>query len=883
MATASHAGKGKLYLTGRYMVALLLIALLSTASMIIREVHYVRYSNLNNTLELASRQLLLVQRSAIVSGIMMILDNPHEINMARGQLKDLMNQVKESERSPFYAGIPPSVRSYLEQYETHVQKLVEEPDAALGHDNKEYLALRDIAQGEFFRQTANVVDQYEASNVSNLDSLGDVERILFALTLLLLALIGAVIFRPMVKAVLRSQEYLVHLSRLKSEFLANMSHEIRTPINAIFGVGELLLQSEMTPKQRAHVETLMSAADGLLGIIDDILDFSKIEAGRLEIEHVAFDLHSAAEDVAELLAHKAREKRLEVIVRYMPGTPQFVLGDPGRVRQILCNLVSNAIKFTESGYVLITIDTVEEKSALRPMIRIQVEDTGIGIPANKLESIFDMFAQADGSTTRRFGGTGLGLTISRQLVSLMGGRIGVQSEPGKGSIFWLTMNLPKTQQPGRFEPSHSILADKRVLVVDDIEANRALLVDSLSKAGMQVVTVASGKEGLRELRHAQEENKPYHLALLDYLMPVMNGETLIRSIRNDAAIQAVPVIVLSSAEEKGFIHVFSAMKVAAYLSKPVRRNQLLDMMAMVLEAQTRGQRFDMLTVHATQALRAKATFEHSAALKGVRILLTEDNRVNREFTTELLVNMGCTVDHAENGAMAVEKCAQTAYDIILMDCQMPVMDGFEAAKAIQAMKSRGEIGDVPIIALTANAMDGDRERCLRAGMHDYLSKPVRRANLESMLLRWLKDITPAPISSGLPSKQVPPVKLAAPASVPEGIDLAALSETQKLVGERIGTITQYFLEDGARYVHDIEQAITHAATLEPLIISAHSLKSSARQFGMITLSDLARRIEETARTAPDITSARAALAPLISPLRDAFDEASQFLQMPRTA
>jgi CheY-like chemotaxis protein len=661
-------------------------------------------------------------------------------------------------------------------------------------------------------------------------------------------------------------------------------------------MGELLLQSELTGKQRHQMETLIHSADQLLNLVDDVLDYSRIEAGRLEIQQLPFDLHSAVEDVAELMAGKAREKKLEVIVRYMPGTPQFLLGDAGRIRQVLMNLVGNAVKFTPAGYVLVSVEMLEDGGeSAPPLLRIGVEDTGIGIAPEKLGSIFDMFSQADGSTTRQYGGTGLGLTICRQLVEMMGGAIDVTSTLDQGSCFWFTLRLARAEaQTGRFEPNHAVLVNRRVLVVDDIQANRDLLEESLQQAQMQVKVVASGMEALRELRSAHTQRQPYDMVLVDYLMPEMNGETLVRAIRHDAALAGVPIVVLSSAEERGFVSIFSAMHVSAYLSKPARRHQLLDMMAMVLESHALGRPYEMLTVHSTEALRTRIALEQGTPLAGARILLTEDNRVNREFTTELLRTMGCVVDHAEHGEIAVAKCRQRKYDIILMDCQMPVMDGFEATKAIQSLCSRGEIDDVPIIALTANALEGDRERCMRAGMHDYLSKPVRRANLEAMLLRWLKQVNfpPAPAEESAPPRPAIPFSpitmpfeeeaKAANSNRPGGIDPQALEETRALVGDKINQLTQYFLEDAARYIEEIVQALASAAPASAMVAPAHTLKSSARQFGLNTLAELARTIEESARTQTD-DDARRTVQAAMEPLRAALAEAAEYLNLARSA
>lgn len=878
--TTLQQAKEKLYLTHQYLLALGLVAICSAALLWLSERNFRYHDQLEQTMHVADQQMRMVQRSSIIAGLLAIMDAPDRQAQGRIQLKKALDLLREQQRSSQNALLPQEVRTYLDYYLEIAERYQRSSAAELHPENPHYVALMELAQGPRYDTVYDHLRAYNDRGERYLDRLSLTQRAMLALMLLLLIGEGVFIFRPMVKQVHRSYDRLAQLSRLKSEFIANMSHEIRTPINAIFGIGELLLQSEMTGKQRGQVSTLMQSADNLLNLIDDILDFSKIEAGRLEIEPVPFDLYASAEDVADLLAEKAREKRLEVIVRYMPGTPQYIVGDSGRIRQVLVNLVGNAVKFTPNGYVLLTVDTVEPESKhAKPMLRISVEDTGIGIAPEQVATIFDMFAQGDGSATRQYDGAGLGLTISRQLVQMMGGDITVQSDLGSGSVFSFTLPLVRAEHTGRFEPSHTILHGKRVLVVDDIEANRELLLDSLGKAGMQVSAVPGGREALRELRLMIAEHRAYDLVIIDYMMPEMNGETLVRAIRNDDALRGVPLVILSSAEEKGFLKVFAAMQVSAYLAKPVRRSQLMDMLSMVLESHARGQAFEMLTIRATEALRARMTLGHGVPLSGVRILLTEDNRINREFTTEMLESMGCVVDHAENGELALRKCAQESYDIILMDCQMPVMDGFEAANAIQAMKSRGEVGDVPVIALTANAMEGDRERCLRAGMHDYLSKPVRRSNMEAMLVRWIKHICPLPMAQVLP----PPVPTPSlPAIAPHfpppfGIDPEVLRETRELVGDKIGQLTAFFIEDAERYIGEIEHAVQHAEAPERLVAPAHTLKSSARQFGLLTLSEFSRRIEEIGRTSSTAANAQAAAAPMITPLRLAFAEATTYL------
>ncbi len=526
-------------------------------------------------------------------------------------------------------------------------------------------------------------------------------------------------------------------NRMKSEFLATMSHEIRTPMNGIIGMTELLLDSKLSPRQHEFAQTVMLSAESLLGIINDILDFSKIEAGKLDIEEIPFSLKDIMEGVTDLMAVKAKEKALELIMRYAPSAGEDFIGDPIRIRQIVTNLMSNAIKFTGAGRILVDVEELGSDDPERACLLISVEDSGIGIPPHVQKRLFQKFTQADSSTTRKYGGTGLGLAICRELIEMMGGSIQVESEVGKGSIFTFTVTLPRNPKP--LEATEDLTLDHvkglRALVVDDVADNLRIIKEQLEAIGMEVITCMDPWHAPAILEAQKDSGRPVQIALIDYVMPGLNGEELARKIKApDSTVKDTALIIMTSAGGQGFVRRMASAGLSAYLSKPVYARHLRDTIATVWYAWNNGEREGLITA---ETLRTRMKVESLTRFEGARILLAEDNRVNQGFAVEILEGLGVAVELAANGAEAVDKAMANRYDLVLMDCQMPVMDGFEATRAIIARAKAGDIAEVPVVALTASDLKGDRELCLEAGMCDYVTKPMRKADLAHVLSKWL--------------------------------------------------------------------------------------------------------------------------------------------------
>jgi signal transduction histidine kinase/CheY-like chemotaxis protein len=585
--------------------------------------------------------------------------------------------------------------------------------------------------------------------------------LLWASTALLAVIAGVAvwIFRPMEKAIRRafaqSSESLFKAEaadRAKSEFLANMSHEIRTPMNGVLGMAELLAKTELTPRQKTFTEVIVKSGNALITIINDILDFSKINAGQLTLDPAPFRLAEAVEDVATLMSARVAEKNLELIVRVDPRLPSDLVGDVGRFRQIVTNMVGNAVKFTEKGHVL--IDVSGEVVGEMAQLKVRVEDTGIGIPADKLQTVFEKFAQVDGSSTRRHEGTGLGLAIAARLVDLMGGAIGIESEVGRGSVFWFAVPLPVHAAGAKNEIVPVDVTGARVLVIDDNPVNRQILLEQLRSWGFDCAAAESGAVGLAFLDRASQLGAAVDCVILDYQMPGMSGADVAKAISSDVRLSSIPVVLLTSVDHIDFGRLVVEYGIAAHLTKPARSAMLLGtVIAVIQRARTNVGKAHFVREPVQQLQNAVASAfttlrgapadssQRDAALSSnapLDILVAEDNEVNQMVFGQILSGLGLSYRIAANGRTAVEMHRSLQPKLILMDVSMPEMNGYEAAHAIREFeKSTG--AHIPIIGVTAHALKGDREKCLEAGMDDYIPKPVSPDRLGAKIGSWLSE------------------------------------------------------------------------------------------------------------------------------------------------
>jgi two-component system sensor histidine kinase/response regulator len=628
----------------------------------------------------------------------------------------------------------------------------------------------------------------------------------------------------------------------------------------VIGMTGLLLDTPLSHEQREYAETIRRCGDTLLTLINDILDFSKIEAGKLDLEVIAFDLPTAVEDVLELLAEQASAKGLELACLLCPGVPTWVAGDPGRLRQILTNLVSNAVKFTERGEVIVRARCAEETDD-DALIRFEVTDTGIGITPEAQARLFQAFSQADASTTRKYGGTGLGLAISRRLTEALSGNIGVESAPGHGSTFWFTVRFAKSSAPPTTpRAAGRALHHLRVLCVDDNGTNRTLLELQLTAWGMQVDCLADGPSALARLREAHCQGTPYDLAILDMQMPTMDGLQLAHIIKADPDLAPLPLIMLSSVSQRSQAHVARHAGIAAYLTKPVRQSQLYDGIMTVMSTASEPQPMT--------PVRPCSLAEPQAQVR-IRVLLAEDNVVNQKLAVRLLEKFGCRVDAVANGREAVDALTRMAYPLIFMDCQMPEMDGYDATAVIRAREALTG-GHIPIIAMTANALPGDRERCLQAGMDDYVSKPMTGADLLAMLRKWATPPTNA--IPALAAAESGTFTATEQGSQP-ALDAQAFIAVKELYdGEgsiALLSLTELFIRDAAAHIATLRAAIARddAKALE---FAAHSLTSSSATIGALGMADLCRALQTLGRSGSVIGT-----GPLVEQLSTEFDRVQQ--------
>ncbi len=861
----------------RYMLAVIIIAFTFISGYIVTGSQLDKNKNSAQIIDTSGMQRILSQRIKLYVSI--LADSPYNtetpkytealenaITEMHNNHSYLMGEYISPRLKNLYFTPPHNVGARVDNYLLHAtnfQRAFEQYVAETGrYSLRDNLHFRMITEGNsetLLKELDLIVKAYTADSADIIRSLKAFEIFALFIGLSILMLEILFIFMPMERKIKHSlalaqgaRAKAEEINRLKSDFLATMSHEIRTPMNGILGMAELVLGARPSLQIEGYARTIINSGESLLKIINDILDFSKIEAGKLTLDPMPVNLLELCDDVAAVHALKARDKAIELVVRYVPGTEQFVTLDPFRMRQVLDNLICNAIKFTNKGYVALTVSQVLQNEK-HVTLKFTVSDSGIGLSDEAQQRIFDKFSQADSSTTRNYGGTGLGLSICKNLVEMMGGQLSVKSAPKSGAVFSFTINVPCTQSQSKEATSSETLQDLKILVVDDLLVIRQLVHEQLARTGAHCETAASGQEALEMLDEAVIKNKPFQLVIIDYLMPNMNGEMLARAINDNPNLRNTCLVMLTAAGSPLADDDFVQKGFSAYIAKPVENKALIEGLEIVWNAYKNGQTNTLIHVDTGRSHKEKNAFDE-LKVPGARILIAEDNLVNQVFIKEILEEMSCTYTIVPNGDDAIKALHSEEYDLVLMDCLMPIMDGFQATRHICALKDNGVVpADMPIVALTAIAMKGDRERCLAAGMDEYLPKPVRKRELKTMVYQM---ITGERVNEFMPQSILE--NLNVPSSKTPLLDEDAIDNARSILKDKHEEMINIYIINSRQYIEKIEKFIL-ANDAEGIIRPAHTLKSTSKQMGAAQLGDLAKNLEQLAKAYIDVPANNYAL------------------------